>query len=345
MDIGQPTIDAIVVKGQPLMVDAEEVKDGGVEIRDCDLVLSHEVSDFVATAMMVSGTDTGPGEETGEGTGMMVASRGIDALGRRAPAEFGGPDEEGVLQHAPLLEVVDQGGHGSVHGGGLGIMVFAKIFVSVPINPGAAEGAAIEKLDETHPALQEATGEQAIAGETFIGRVIQAVEVPDGLRFGFNTHGFGDADLHAGGEFIGPKAGGEGLVARLGAGKIAVHLSEELQIGGPSFCGQAGRRFEMSNRGTGTRPKPHSLMIGRQKAGGPVDRTACRKAAGVWQDDESRQVLVDRAQPIAQPGPHAGKAIQGEPRVHLEGGRGMIITLGGHRMDEAKVIHTSGEMR
>jgi hypothetical protein len=107
--------------------------------------------------------------------------------------------------------------------------------------------------------------------------------------------------------------------------------------------GDAGGADEIANGAGGV--EGHALVFGWEKAGGPIDRASGRKPAGIGQHDEGRQVFVFRAQSITEPRAHAGKAIERESAIHLEGGRGVVITPGEHRVDEAKIIHTARDLR
>ena len=48
MDVGEA---ALVAEGEPLVVDAEEVQQGGVEVMDVDGILGDGVSEFVGLAV------------------------------------------------------------------------------------------------------------------------------------------------------------------------------------------------------------------------------------------------------------------------------------------------------
>ena len=53
VDVGQAPIDAVVIKVSFLVIDAEEMQDRGVEVRNGDLVVSHEVSQLVRGSIVV----------------------------------------------------------------------------------------------------------------------------------------------------------------------------------------------------------------------------------------------------------------------------------------------------
>src|SRR6185295_19379250 len=91
----------------------------------------------------------------GEAGGVVVAA--VLVLGVRSPAEFAPPDEQRVLQHPPLLEVVDEGRNRLVDAGGVGGQLGLELLVLVP--------AGIGKLDEPDAGFGEAAGEEALAAE------------------------------------------------------------------------------------------------------------------------------------------------------------------------------------
>src|SRR4051812_19047071 len=95
----------------------------------------------------------------------MIAPRGSEALGGRAAPEFGVPDEQGVIEHAALLQILNQARDGLVHRRSLNLVIVLKVLVSVPIDARAAERSAIEELHKSNATLHEPPREQAIAPE------------------------------------------------------------------------------------------------------------------------------------------------------------------------------------
>ena len=55
MDVGQSELAALVSEGEALVVDAEEVQQGGVEVVDVDGILGDGVSEFFDLAVDVPG--------------------------------------------------------------------------------------------------------------------------------------------------------------------------------------------------------------------------------------------------------------------------------------------------
>ena len=60
MDIGEASIDAVVVEGQLLMVQPQQMKNRGVEIWDRDLILPLRIADLVGAAVRDSLFDSCP---------------------------------------------------------------------------------------------------------------------------------------------------------------------------------------------------------------------------------------------------------------------------------------------
>ena len=66
-----------------------------------------------------AGLHSASGHEHGHGVGIMAAADGVDAAALvivRGAAEFAGPDHEGVIEHAALLEIADECSDGFVDG-------------------------------------------------------------------------------------------------------------------------------------------------------------------------------------------------------------------------------------
>ena len=119
----------------------------------------------------------------------MVAALG--SLAARHAAEFGGPEDDGVFQHAARFQVVDQGGGRLVHAGCHLRVVARQVFVAVPVAPRKAVVGAAPHLHETDTPLQQAAGDQAVAAEIFRDLLVQPVQLSGGLRFAGNIQHLG----------------------------------------------------------------------------------------------------------------------------------------------------------
>jgi hypothetical protein len=84
------------------------------------------VRPFVARAMGHAPLDAAAGQPGGERERVVVAAPGALAAGHAA--ELGGPDDDGVVEQAAALEVVDQGRR-LVHTGGHRPVVAGDVFV------------------------------------------------------------------------------------------------------------------------------------------------------------------------------------------------------------------------
>ena len=101
MHVGEAEITAGVAIGQALVVDAEEVKDGGVDVVNIDGSFDGEVAEVVELTVAGAGTQTRTGHPDGEAPGMMVAARfSATAFGVWCAAKLGGEDDERVFQQA-----------------------------------------------------------------------------------------------------------------------------------------------------------------------------------------------------------------------------------------------------
>src|ERR1044072_8119776 len=67
VNISEAAIDAIVVEGQLLVIEAKQVQDGRVEVGNGDFVLCDKIADFVRHAVVKTLLHAGPGQETSEG--------------------------------------------------------------------------------------------------------------------------------------------------------------------------------------------------------------------------------------------------------------------------------------
>ena len=110
---------------------------------------------------------------------MVIASDGSAVLAHGRAAEFAAPDDERILEHAALFEIEQQSGGGAVHFAAAQLDGIAEIvrFVAVMIPVGVVE------LHETHAALHEPAGHQAIVGEGRLAGFGSVLRQGRGRRF------------------------------------------------------------------------------------------------------------------------------------------------------------------
>src|SRR5271169_4470549 len=115
------------------------------------------VAVLVRAAMHRPGFDAAARHPDGETAGMMVAPvivLGEFALRIAGAAEFAAPDDEGVVEHAALLEVLDERGAGLVRFPRLDLYPGGQVIVLVP--------ALVIKLNEPNATLGQAACQEAI---------------------------------------------------------------------------------------------------------------------------------------------------------------------------------------
>ena len=111
MHIRQPEAPALVTVGEALVVDAEQVQDGGLEVVDVHAAVGDVVAEVVGFAVDVAGPGAAAGHPHGKATGMVVAAVvvvGEPALREAGTAEFAAPDDQRVFEQAALFEVDEE---------------------------------------------------------------------------------------------------------------------------------------------------------------------------------------------------------------------------------------------
>ena len=111
MDVCQPEIATPVAIDVLLVVDSQQVQNGGVEIVDVDGILYRPVAEFVRLAIGHPAANPATRHPHGEAADVVVPSR---PLGHRRASEFTAPDDEGVVEHAALFEIQDERCAGAV---------------------------------------------------------------------------------------------------------------------------------------------------------------------------------------------------------------------------------------
>jgi hypothetical protein len=93
-------------------VEPESSRDGGVEIGNEDWVLYDAGTGFVGFTVGLASADAAAGDESGESSWVVVAA--VIAIDARSASEFGGEDDEGLVEKSALVKIGDQGGECTV---------------------------------------------------------------------------------------------------------------------------------------------------------------------------------------------------------------------------------------
>ena len=108
VDVGEASLEAVVIKGQPLVVEAKQVQDCGVQIVDGGDVLLRLPTKRIGSTVSITALDAGPGDPGGEAVGIVVAAAGSFLKSGHA-AKLGAPDNQRILKQAALFQVAKQG--------------------------------------------------------------------------------------------------------------------------------------------------------------------------------------------------------------------------------------------
>ena len=266
-----------------------------------------------------------------------VVRLGQLALTVGGAAKFAAPDDQRLVEHAPLLEVGDQCGAGLVDVFALRLVFLGQAAVRVP--------AAMENLDVAHAALGQSAGVEAAGGKGAGAFGCFTVQFKRRITLACQIHQFWDGGLHAVGQFVLLDARqnlwvGELLVMRL------VDRGQRIELGAAIPAGDACRVFQVQHR-VALAPQQHALMLGRHEAGSPkpVEQALLGELGASVHDNVARQVLVHATQPVAEPGPEAGPAGNLAPGLDERDRRVVVDRLGKGAVHDAKFLRHLGSVR
>ena len=128
-DVGEAEVAPGVFVGEFLVIETEEVEDGGVEVVHVDPSGNGGVAHLVGASMGVSGFGAASGQPGGEAARVVVTS--VLSLRKRRAPELATPPDQSVFEQPPLFEILEESGHRFV--GGLRMdLVLGHVGVLIP---------------------------------------------------------------------------------------------------------------------------------------------------------------------------------------------------------------------
>src|SRR5690606_34149923 len=215
------------------------------------------------------------------------------ALAHGRAAEFAAPEDEGVLEEAALLQVLDEGGGRLVDELADAAHAIVEVAVVVPT--------AVIQLDETHAAFREPAGEQTVGREGTVSRLLDPVHIEDRLRLLAEIGELRDARLHLEREFVLGDA-------RLDLGIEALLLVKTVETGDlvndlplRALADAVGIADIVDGRTDAL--ELHALETAGQEAGRPLARGngLVDPGSAGHQHEEARQVVGFGAEAVEQP--------------------------------------------
>jgi len=222
VDIGKAEMPALELEGQLLVIDAQQVQDGGLKVMNVDFVVHGVEADIVGGSMGDARLDSASSHPGSKGVGVMVTAPAFAVLHvtlkEGGAAEFTAPDDKGLIEHAALFEITDETGTGLVGVLTLSVKLGGERAVLVP--------AGVHELDKLCSAFSEAPGEEGITGEGAGFVDARTVEVEDFLWFVGDVGKFRYAGLHTVGHFVLRNAGGDFWIAII----LMLHLVKAADV-------------------------------------------------------------------------------------------------------------------
>ena len=157
LDIGKSKIATGVAISELLVVEAEKMENGSVEVVDVDFVLDGSKAELVSGAVDVTAFDAPACHPHGEAVVVVIASEasiggvcaGCGEFDRGGASEFTAPDYEGVFEETAHFEVFEEGSDRLIALGGKFTMALFNKGVAVP-----RLALAMPDLDEADTALE-----------------------------------------------------------------------------------------------------------------------------------------------------------------------------------------------
>ena len=118
VDIGEAVVAPLEFVGEPLVIDAQEMKQGGLEVVNVNGVFCDVKADVIGLAVSDAWFDSSARHPDRESVGVVVTAPSWAvlkvALKKRSTAELASPDDEGVIEESPLFKVLNKPGRGLI---------------------------------------------------------------------------------------------------------------------------------------------------------------------------------------------------------------------------------------
>ena len=175
IDIREAAINAVVPNGQALVINAQQVQHGGIYVVDLRGMFPVErfIPPLITLAMGNASLDAASCQPVGKDIRVMVPSLACLTAGHAA--ELGGPVNDRVVKQTSLLEVANEPGSTARHAERKRAVIALNVLVAVPVAPGEAVVRPAPDLHEAHPALEQASCDEAATAEVGGDGVIEAI--------------------------------------------------------------------------------------------------------------------------------------------------------------------------
>src|ERR1043166_5191989 len=155
MHVREPSLGAVMVKGESFMVESKQMQKGCVQVVDCSDVIHRFVTKFIRRAEAEPTFNSSAGKPYGEALGIMVPATGI-LLESGHTAKLGNKSDERGLQQPTRFEIFDQSSTGLIEYGCMNIILFFQGLMPIPVAHTLAHRiGAVEQLDKTHATFSQ----------------------------------------------------------------------------------------------------------------------------------------------------------------------------------------------
>src|SRR2546423_4612692 len=132
MHISQAAVDAVMIKTESLMVEAEQMQDGGVQIVNAGDIFHGFVSKVIRRSVTEAFLNTGAREPNSKAVRIVIAAIRAFLESGHAP-KIGHPDHQSMLEQSARFHIFEQRGARLVENGRMDAVLLFQSLVAVPI--------------------------------------------------------------------------------------------------------------------------------------------------------------------------------------------------------------------
>ena len=105
LDTGETLVEPLEGVSEALVINTQSMEHGRIEVADVHGVFENIVAEVIGLTVGRASFDTATGEPHAEAAAVVIPAASERALAVGSTSKLASPDDEGIIEHASLLEI------------------------------------------------------------------------------------------------------------------------------------------------------------------------------------------------------------------------------------------------